>query len=362
MAIKYLYIDDSPQRKGTAKGLSSTDELQIVAIEPKNWKEILEDIEEQKIDGLLLDWQLQGNNQIPDYSSVALAQEIRELSNQGKPDLPIILCSAQEGFKTRYDRDRTSHNLFDEVYPKEDLNEPSKNSSLIKQFISLAKGYKELNKTDKTYLSILNIGEASFNILDIRFQEELKTLFQSPPHEIARFILREVIEFQGILVDEYVLAARFGINRDKSEDWDKLKNILAPYRYNGVFSDAWERWWWFEIDNFWKKHFNDIPLRSSPAAKRVEYIRKVTNLKLECATPNEFSKSDLFWTSCIKTNIPIDTIDGFTLSIEDIVKPWQEKHYVSTNYLLNSGDVKIISSIEKPRLKKLKELYGNRPQ
>jgi len=326
---------------------------------PLVWSKIIPIIKNRQgnLDGLLLDWHLQQETEAGDYSSASLATHLRVLATQGNlVDLPIVLCSAQDNFAINYKRDTTTHDLFDMVYSKNDLREDQTQL----EFIALANGYKVLNKAIKTACGILGIAQNEYESLDVRFQAEFNNFFEikSPSHQIARFLLHEVIEYQGILVDENVLAARLGVDKS-SPDWDKLKEILSSYQYKGVFDEAWERWWWFGVESWWKTNFAGKALRSSSASKRVEYLKEsfmLQNLVPSAKTPR--SKSDSFWTVCYYAGTPLDTIDGFTLLQDETIKAWQEKRYVSLDYALENKVA--IATIEKPRFTKLKETYVNR--
>ncbi|TAG41494.1 MAG: hypothetical protein EAZ31_07530 [Cytophagia bacterium] len=359
MAINYWYIDDSPRRDGIAKNLFTKDKLEIEPRKPETWHEITLKAKETDFDGLLLDWQLEEEVERGDYSSAPLAQQLRVLATEHKiKAFPIILCSAHKNFNKNFIPDLTTHDLFDMVYSKNDL----KKDSTQNEFIALANGYIKLNETSKKSYTILHISESDYFKLDIRFQAELDSLMQSPSHEIARFLLRELIEHQGILIDEDVLAARLGINKS-SDDWEKLKEKLSSLKYKGVFGEAWERWWWFEIENWWRSNFTGISLRSSTADVRVENIKQKINLQnLVPCIKTAKSKGSSFWTVCWFSKSPLDTIDGFTLLKDETIKAWQEKRYISLDYALEERKKveKEISTIEMPRFNKLKQMYDNR--
>jgi hypothetical protein len=404
MATKYLYIDDNStnndssnsEEKGFLSGLTTEqltfDEYSSIASKFDNgkWK-IREDLEkfikDNTYQGILFDWNLTAaSSEIANgETSIELASHIRQIISFDKEgnryrikerikDIPLVLCSSKDDIAQRLsDEDKIN---FDLVEGRVEMIEKQSNEVLLE----LSKSYETLNEEQRTIYSTLNLSEADFQLLDVRFQNDFGSLFVGQkekfkdkndieieyetfalPHKIAQFLLREVIDYQGILVDEYVLAARLGVDIEESGDaWNKLKEILSPYKYTGIFGEAWERWWWFGVEKWWKQHFSGIGLRSSSASKRVEHITQVFSLQdLKASVKTEKSKSDLFWTACYYSKKPIDTIDGFTLAKDETVKAWQEKRYVSIDYVLESENV-AIATIEKPRLTKLKELYGNR--
>ena len=336
--MNYLYINSSSFE-------IVIDEIIVTSLVATNWDSMSDFLSKTSIniDGVLIHSNLLNVN----YDFISLANSLYQ-----RNQCPIILLCED---KSKFTNSLILQLLFNQIYTESDI---VLNSSKVKrQLISLAQGYKVIN-AQKTIKSILQISKSEFENLDIRFQAEFDSLLKSPSHEIARFILREVIEFQGILIDENVLAARLGVDISKSDiDWNDLKKELESCKYNGVFGDAWERWWWFKIANWWNDNFLNISLRRLSAHKRVEAINTHRKLNLVSITTKQSWQSDAFWTVCIKKNIPIDITDGFTLVKESVVKTWQEKHYVSIDYIYETGDRKIISLIEYERLEELKKIY-----
>jgi hypothetical protein len=353
MSIKYLYIDDSAEREGIARGLSvDRENLTVSAETPRDWKAIIYDViipDLKNIDGLLLDWQLQQEADAGDYSSSALAQQIRELANQGRIplDIPIVLCSAQSNFNDKYGRDQTSHDLFDLIYSKEILSDPATEHRVRNELITLAKVYKTINKEEE-YLAI---GEGIYKRLDERFVHKIQGFKDSPPHEIARFIKRELIDRQGILVEEGVLAARLGVDLNESQDWERLKDFLKFGLYTGIYSESWTRYWWLLIEDWWKSLETGLDIQNTNAETRVSIIIANTGLNgLSVASKSPYSASDEFWTICRMTEKPIDIYDGFQLK-EPINYPWQERNLISNQAVLSGEFTFDVDILEKERLK-----------
>ena len=135
MANTYLYIDDTELTviEGIANGLKKSGIINVIAENPKPWQEQVSSIIDRidHFDGILLDWRLteEVRRSASDqdvsikYSAEALAQEIRFLYSDKEKnivvkDIPIVLCSGNEGFLGYYLKDETGHDLFDEVYEK----------------------------------------------------------------------------------------------------------------------------------------------------------------------------------------------------------------------------------------------------
>lgn len=339
-----------------------SDRLNVEHQLPLVWSTIMPIIKHRQgnLDGLLLDWQLQREEEAGDYSSASLAQHLRVLATEGSlTDLPIVLCSAQDDFARKYKQDLTTHDLFDMVYSKTDLSEDHTQA----EFIALANGYRLLNASNKTPHGILGITQNEYENLDIRFQAEFKRLFDvgSPAHQIAQFLLREVLEHQGILIDEDILAARLGV-AVSSPAWEGLKAQLDSAKYKGVFSEAWARWWWFGVEKWCEQKMGDISLQNTSATKRVNLLKNaLPNLQdLTPASPIEYSNSDEFWTVCYATKKPLDYFDGFKTNAH-LRYEWQEPIYVSNFAVLEYGSKEEgkweLSPIEINRFKEFKNRH-----
>ena len=76
-----------------------------------------------------------------------------------------------------------------------------------------------------------------------------------PIHEYAQVILKDLIYVTGALIDESILASRLGVDI-KSKNWQEVKELFKLAKYQGVFSDGWDRWWMFKINEIFK---TDLP-------------------------------------------------------------------------------------------------------
>ena len=173
------------------------------------------------------------------------------------------------------------------------------------------------------------------------------------------------MEKQGLLIDEDVLAARLGIDKTSSLDWDSLKVKLSSARYNGVFCEGWQRWWAHIVEMWWNNEvISKTSLRSMSAAKRVDYIKETTGLQnLQAAQKIEKCDSDEFWTICKAYNRPLDPVDGLLIEGQDNLYPWQEPEYVSIDAALKKRNVELwqgIADVEKEKFDELKVIYSHR--
>lgn len=368
--VTYLFIDDEESNRTTAANLKSKIlEIDFHIVE-ENWEKQLNFLlnKSDDFDGLLLDWQLQGEETENGYDAEALAQQIRRLASEKKlkKDFPIILCSAADNYNDVFSRDLTGHDLFDLTFTKNDFGEEDRVPKIRKKFFALAKDYMKLKERDLSLSTVL--GE---NILDSdRIEPRLtsileKKLKEGIPHEIARFVINEMLEKNGILINEEVLAVRLGIDSKKSNGWSNLLDRLDEYSYKGLFYLGWRRWWMPDIDRWWKSKFPSMSLRRTSPSVKTKHINELLSLSLH---PIEYKsrkhKSDFFWTVCAETKVPIDTTDGLILADQENLYPWQDKKYISIDAATNPN-IELscpVAIFEESRLNLLKEKFNVRPR
>lgn len=337
MTYKYLYIDDEEKkiREPLAKKLSDekikVDTKHVSEIELSNTERIKQIVE--NYDGLLLDLRLdqtasedENKVRVP-FTATVYAQHIRTLVTNGDidKDIPIVLFSTDDKLQKVYFVDLTSQDLFDRYIDK---NEIPKNAKI--KLISLAEGYRRIN--DEKNIEKL-VGLDSLSELD----ERIFARYDSPDiptHEYAQVILKDLIYISGVLINELMLASRFGIDIKKSDDWKELKEYFKKAKYAGVFSDGWNRWWMHLVDDiFYAK--TKTYLSYLDADERVRLLKEITNLeKLVAAKPIKESKSNRFWTYCMILERPLDPLEGFKINTPTEPKAWQEYSYCSLYSIL----------------------------
>jgi CheY-like chemotaxis protein len=374
MPYKYLYIDDvkDGNEVGVINGLNNGGYLQVDFMQPKEWdvmfnKEINENPNPDYLpqilsqyDGLILDLRLYDNANDAGYTATyrgsTVAQEIRTLVKERSilKDIPIVLITANENVDTSLDE--TGKNLFDTIVKRSNIGDYEK---LRGKLISLANGYNYLNQQEKTIEKLLNYDR--IDTVDFRFLQDFSEIKDQPPHVVARFLSKYILDKPSFLIDSFYLSSRLGVSIE-SEDWEKLKEIhLKGFKYNGPFSDFDERWWMNDIENWWDENFKDCYLRSLTSKERSNLINAKFSLKLAPIEKTVRSSSEKFWTVCKVTKAAIDNVDGFIIAGQDNNFPWQEKEYISKDEALrptNKDLWKDIAMIDKDRLEKLKSLLA----
>lgn len=372
MAINYLYIDDdsSDRANGTVQGLKKGGFIEVFLSQPEStWEEQIQFIQEKqkedKLDGLIIDLRLDDYANAKDgakanYRGTSLAQEIRTRQKEGGiKEFPIILFSGND--KVTQSLENSGKDLFDICIEKDSItNEDIYEKLFVPKLYALADGYTVIKKCEEDISKVLNV---DIDIVDERFISELNNLITNPAHSFARFILDELLLKQGLLVDEFTLAARLGVDIEKSsEDWKKILKSLDDAIYKGVFWQGWNRWWMPIIEKWWTEvSKNKTYLRSTPAIERIEFIKKKFNLSsIYPAKKIEKSSSEEFWTVCKGYNKALDPIDGLMIDGQENLYPWQDPDYVSIDAALKRKSINIwkkVAKLEEERLKELQEQY-----
>lgn len=370
MTIKYIYIDDQTPEASEPFARSienAVHELSISHQQPLEFSEQLRQLAKLDYAGLILDLRLdESKNQhgtLTEYRATALAQELRTRATEKRvKDIPIVLLSTNTKFKQSFERDDTSHDLFDSIFTKESVLNNERNIGI--KLISLSRGYKSISEKKGTnrkfVLELLGLDETDFEELDPRvaseFEGQRKRL---PTHEYARFVLGHILTPSGPLIEEKVLGARLGIDIDNSKDWELFKSkFLGHAEYDGVFQEAWPRWWMFKVMRFWSEKIQTkVPLRSLTAEERVEALKSSTKLpEIRPAQPIDDGYSTKYWTVCNGFEKPLDPLDGLLTAGPEPVA-WQDKPYMSIKAALERvkhSEGLRVHAFEKDRLSELK--------
>lgn len=358
MITKYIYIDDEqPEtvRPYIEEVKRNNRDLRICLEPPASYKEQVHALSQSNFDGLILDLRLdqfvnwkRSDSGKAYYRATTLAQEIRTRATEGKfREYPVVLWSTDQRLRTSFTRDDTGHDLFDMKCIKEEILEEQKSQEISTRLVSLSRGYNEILKvrakkrgSRSQFHKFLGFSEDP-GFIDPRIIDHFEGREGPlPAHEYARFILRDLLEISGPLIDDQIMAARLGIDINESEDFNRLKEShLKAAEYKGPFKEGWPRWWAFLVEKWWRSLVSDQKaLRSVSASERVETIKKVTKLRrLVSASPIEKEYSEYFWTICQCIKRPLDPRDGLVLSTKRF-NLWQDRLYVSLKAAL-SGEM-----------------------
>jgi hypothetical protein len=239
------------------------------------------------------------------YKGSALAQHLRDNAiTEPDRDFAIILVSNEMKLKTLYAPDKTAHDLFDLVYSKEDV---TKYRSRVKtECLSLSRGYEFLRSLKLNYdpVAILAATEGERERLS---GQEMITAFSNAaaPHIVAKFVLRNIIERAGPLIDDADTAALLGIDE---ASFEKVAGALQDYdlAYRGLFSGGWRRWWTHRIEAWGAERLGGN-LLSLTAAERAAALSGSLDLSLQPApSPWDGSIDEYISFACVSCRRPAE--------------------------------------------------------
>jgi hypothetical protein len=365
MLTKYLCLDDEAKKVAPITQLLQKGNigLQIEVRTPVQFDDEIRQLGQANFDGLLLDLRLdRAVDQIGkrvNYRALSLAQELRTRMTEGEiVSFPLVLWSVDDNFKISYDKDETSHDLFDNQYSKASITKDK--VDVANEMIDLANGYKIINSlksraVKNIYSRLIGLTDA-FDVLDERIASDIADNRSYPAHVFARSILRHLIFGSGPLVDERVLAARLGIDVERSADWPKLmERWTASARYTGIFGAAWPRWWMFKLAALWTDISPGAPLQRMEAEERVNILKKVLKLsRLSAAAPLVEGYDRRFWYVCKFLRTPISPTDAVQLSVDR--REWQDGIYASLKAVvdrLHKAEGYEVHPFERPRIDEL---------
>ncbi len=343
--IKYLYIDDeSDDTISSFVHKLSNDKLTIepIQVDKVNSEDFFIN-NLQNYDGILLDLRTDEFSVTSNFTGSVWGQHIRDLVTNKKVDIdiPIVLFSTDKKLRETYFKDMTSNNIFDRFLTKDNIPD-----NAIDKLISLANGYQQILKT-KNFHNLLNMDISN---LDERIFSRFKKTdgtsnLDIPAHEYAQMILKDLIYSKGVLINEKYLASRLGIDKDTSDGWEQVKEKFLETKYTGVFSDGWDRWWMYSVDDIFEE-ISGTYLSYLDAKEKVKILKEKLNLEnlnypepiiSEDGTIKNYSYR--YWTMCKALKRPMDANEGFKVYTRQEPKPWQEYEYVSLQALLEEDSL-----------------------
>ena len=361
MKPRYLFIDDEVGQptKALLDGFNDTSLVSVESLsiaKGDTFDSINDKLQSEYarhgFDGILLDLCLDGTgaNSLK-FKAPPVAQQVRTLASENILSyLPIVLCSTIEN-EILFQNDSSSHNLFDYYFNKADLDFRKEAQRLQ----SLAEGYQTLNKNDVTIGEVL--GRTDVDVLDSKLFDFIPGNMKSS-FDVAQRIIKDMFHYSGLLVTERIVAARLGVDIEKSgEAWKKLKdNVLVHTEYKGVFYSGWHRYWADKLNSVFMEFSGGEPYQIMTAAERVAVLTRSGFNGLVTAEPITYNQSTYYNTVCVFYKRPMDAVEGIPVEDSMKLKPWQENRYVSF-LALAKGEFKeeCIGMAGKKRMEEIKQ-------
>ena len=324
---KILYLEDlSPE--SIVKDLSAQ-RLQVDTIDVVNQDIVKTSLADKSYKAFLMDYRLDSSGGF--LNAPELAGRLRTQAKEGEEtiEVPIILITDETQLRI-LKLPQETQDLYDLVMPKKAfLDNAPWSAEIIRSFIE---AYEIIKANRENLSTILGIKEDEKNVLiDYRLEAEYKKL-KEDVFASSHFLFNYFVCSTGSLIDDIVLAARFGVDKGKSgEAWDLLKTILKDEgcQYQGIMHKAYSKWWMQRVKAWWEKAIPELKsFRYVPAEEKVEMLNKKIGLELVAAAPIEEDMSHEYWNVCVATGGPIDPVDGYICN-RRFKREWEENDYVS---------------------------------
>lgn len=349
---RYYYIDDEVDTiKSIADGINESNKVHVDVFPLAKFKEFEKLTEQLKsewndIDGLILDLKLDGGGEdSTKFTATSLAQWLSSyVVADHKAAKPFVLLS-NDLQCANYKADVTSHDLFDMVLERSgglDWNE------FARKLAVLAEDYDNLNQ---------NKGKKLPELLQNNFIDTTSTYFAPFLDPVsfnvslfASFILNDLFIHPGLLISEELLAARFGVDIEKSGDaWNEFKaKYLGVAKYRGIFGRLSERYWSKKVQEVFTAITEGKNAASMTTLQRVKTIKAhLAEAKgLEAYEPAGNDVSTYCWTIDEVTKKPLDSSTGYMIQEEGGLKSWQEPRFLSFDTIEsgNKGNYRLVPS------------------
>lgn len=349
---RYYYIDDEVDTiKSIADGINESNVVHVDVFPLAKFKEFDKLTQQLRnewndIDGLILDLKLNGGgDDSTKFTATSLAQWISSyVVVDHKEAKPIVLLS-NDLQCANFKADITSHDLFDMVLERSgglDWKE------FARKLAVLADDYDELNQSKEKNLSEF-LQNDSIDTSSTYFAPFLEPAVFNVS-QFASFVLNDLFIHPGLLISEELLAARYGVDMDKSGTaWNNFKTkYLGVAQYRGMFGRIAER--------YWSKKAQEVfaQITKGKNAASMTTIQRVTSLKtyseeakdLVAYEPSDKDISTYCWAIDEVTKKPLDSSTGYMIQEEGGLKSWQEPRFLSFDTIEsgNKGDIRLVPS------------------
>lgn len=349
---RYYYIDDEVDTiKSIADGINESNMVKVEVFPLSKYKEFEKITEQLKsewdnFDGLILDLKLDGGGvDSTKYTATSLAQWISSyVVAESKAAKPLVLLS-NDLKCANFKEDITSHDLFDVVLERSGGLEWERVAHLLEV---LADDYDNLNKDkDKKLTNLLHNDNIDITATYFAPFLDVATFNVS---QFASFVLNDLFKHPGLLISEALLAARFGVDMEKSGDaWKIFKEkYLSVARYRGVFEQVAECYWNKKSQQVFTELSGGKSAASMTTIQRVAAIKEHTEDAKDLVgyEPDEKEVSIYCWAIDEVTGKPLDASTGYMLQEEGGLKSWQEPRFLSFDTIEsgNKGDYCLVPS------------------
>lgn len=331
---KYFYLDDEDENSVQAL-IENINNFNLVTVErlPIQKSTTVEDvankIAETNCDGFIVDFMLKGTSEFgQNYTASTLVQHIRteNVLNADRKQFPVIVFSTMRNLEEIVGKDAAMSYLYDYAMAKDTITKEN-----VVTLNSLADAYRFCSKKNLSKEELL--GRSDFEGIDNHFLDSMLDINgNASPYKIVSFVFKDMIGHPGVLIDEDILAARLGIDKEQCEGcWELLLQKIKECRlqYEGILSDV-SKQYWADLVFDWFRNLTHQHLYSLNAQERVALINKSTGINgLIAAEPIELNESLYYDTVCNYSRKPMDSSEGLEIKESKPLTIWQEPRYVS---------------------------------
>lgn len=348
---KYYYLDDEDENSVQAL-IDSINHFNLVTVErlvvgkSTTVEDVANKIAETDCDGFIVDFMLRSNSEFGlNYTAATLVQHIRteNVLNISRKQFPIIVFSTMRNLKEIVGKDVPMSYLYDYAMAKDSITKEN-----IVTLKSLADAYRFCSNKNLSKETLLSRDD--FDGIGKRFLDSMSGINSDiSPYKIVSFVFKDMIGHPGILIDEDVLAARLGIDKELCEEsWKSLLQKIkdCKLQYEGVLSDVSKRYWADKVFD-WFKSLTEQNLYSLNANERVSLISKNLGINgLIPARPIDLNESLYYDTVCSCLRKPMDSSEGLEIKETQPLTTWQESRYLSISAYGSGkcGDVELTKS------------------
>ncbi|MEO1965679.1 hypothetical protein [Hyphomonas sp.] len=322
--MKGVFIDDQDDQRDIISRLLEKSGIDFSSrVAPTKISEIRARILDLNPDIIVMDYRLDEVHQDGydgDFRAGGLAQNLREaFLEYPEKDAPIVLLSTESNIRTLFQPDRTAHDLFDQWFLKDQVQDPdeAKREHVFRTLRGLITAYRsikslrtELNGENAVRL-LLGLSESEVKVVQT---DGLKPLLVNASgeleatHHVARQLLKQLILRPGILLDEASMRSRLGLSEDDDAGFMRLseKAGFNSFIYEGVFSDGWIRYWRHRFNRWAGETFVE-PLSGLTGGQRIKLINDHFDIEVQPAVSRWSETSEeYFAVACRVCNYPTE--------------------------------------------------------
>lgn len=267
--MRFVWIDDSPQRKTSAENFEKAKNISIEFKEVRN-NSLEDSLNISEPDLIIMDHNLENMASRIFQTGSTAASFIREKW----PECPVVCVTG------------VSKNDVDDQKRKyyEDLFEINKISKYYDSIISIAEGFRKLKakrpKNSSELLKLMNAPKTDLERLSSVLPHQLKIDLvpknKSQIFNISQWTRKTLLERPGFLYDKLWVATLLGL---KEEGFDKVEKMFESAIYSGIFAEpSQKRWWKSKVLAILSEHVEGVGLpwvkgRKLPKITKKDYSK-----------------------------------------------------------------------------------------